>query len=43
LERSNGDAVAVILGSITMFRASEALWGERPIDVDDELPMAVTV
>lgn len=35
-EQDSEAVAAVILGSITMFRAFEALWGERPIDVDDE-------
>jgi AcrR family transcriptional regulator len=37
LDADDSEAVAaVILGGITMFRAFEALWGERAIDVDDE-------
>jgi hypothetical protein len=36
VEQDSEAAAAVILGSLTMFRAFEALWGERPIEVDDE-------
>jgi AcrR family transcriptional regulator len=37
IREHDSDAVAaVILGSITMFRVFEALWGERTIHVDDE-------
>ncbi len=36
VEHDSEAVAAVILGSITMFRVFEALWGQRPIEVDDQ-------